>query len=162
MGPSYAENYHTFCPLAPKSVLETTDINQVAIQEPFLLTSILTIASKDNPRFRDMHQLCWQSMKQHMLDIVLAVPYTLNVGSVEGLILLSEWVPYQLPAAYRNPRLNHKNLSSVEDNMAWSFIGQAVRNAYLLRLDNTSFRESNPGGSRIQDDRERLAWICKF
>lgn len=101
-------------------------------------------------------------MKQHMLDIVLAVPSTLNVGSVEGLILLSEWVPYQLPTAFWSSRLNNENLSSVEDNMAWSFIGQAVRNSYLLRLDTTSFRESNPQGSQMLDDRKRLAWICNL
>lgn len=101
-------------------------------------------------------------MKQHMLDIVLAVPSTLNVGSVEGLILLSEWVPYQLPTTCWNSRLNHGNLSSVEDNMAWSFIGQAVRNSYLLRLDNTSFRESNPQESQILNYRKRLAWICEI
>lgn len=101
-------------------------------------------------------------MKRHMLDIVLAVPSTLNVGSVEGLILLSEWVPYQLPAASWNSRLFHENLSSIEDNMAWSFIGQAVRNAYLLRLDNASFRETSSRESQELDDRKRLAWICKF
>ena len=126
------------------------------------MTSILTIASKDDPRFYAKHQLCWQSMKQHMLDIVLAVPSTLNVGSVEGLLLLSEWFPYQLPTACWSSRLNHENLSSVEDNMAWSFIGQAVRNSYLLRLDNTSFRESNPQGPEMLDDRKRLAWICNL
>lgn len=125
------------------------------------MTAILTIASKDDPKFQDMHHLCWQSMKQHMMDIVLAVPSTLNVGSIEGLLLLSEWVPYQLPAACWNSRLRNENLSSAEDNMAWSFIGQAVRNSYLLRLDHASFRDSNPNGSQELADRKRLAWICK-
>lgn len=96
-----------------------------------------------------------------MLDVLLAAPSTLNVGSVEGLILLSEWVPYELPETAGNQNSNHRNLSAVEDNMAWSLVGQAVRHAYLLGLDSASFREKVPGDSQEIENRKRLAWICK-
>jgi hypothetical protein len=45
--------------------------------------------------------------------------------------------------------------------MGWSLIGQAIRLAYLLRLDKVSFREVPPGISQELAHRHRLAWICK-
>lgn len=159
-GFSYAENYHPFCPLAPKAILKTNDIGKIAVEEPFLLTTIFTISSKDSPGYQEIHQRCWQSLKRHMLDVLLAAPSTLNVSSVEALILLSEWVPYQMPETDLDSKLYHRNLSTVEDNMAWSLIGQAVRHSYLLHLDKASFREKVPGESQKLEERKRLAWIC--
>ncbi|RDL38136.1 uncharacterized protein BP5553_05569 [Venustampulla echinocandica] len=158
----YAENYHPFCPLASKGILEAKDVGQISISEPFLLTAILTIASKDEPTLRDIHQRCWQSMKRLMLDVLLAVPSTLNVGSVEGLLLLAEWVPYELPETCWNTKLDHRNLSAVEDNTAWSLVGQAVRHSYLLGLDTTSFRGTVSSDSQEIENRKRLAWIFVY
>lgn len=132
------------------------------MDEPFQLTVILTIASKDEPAYRDIHQHCWNSLKRHLLDILLVAPSTVHVGSVEGLLLLAEWVPYLQLQTPSYPKLFPGNLSAVEDNMAWSLIGQAVRHSYLLRLDKASFRETAVGESQELEDRKRLAWICKF
>ena len=124
---SYAHNYHPLCPLVPKHVLEPEDIWAIARREPFLLTAILTIATKDDPNVEQTHQYCWDSLRKHMLDILMAVPSTLNVGSVEGLLLLAEWVLYPLSSttipAHTMP---NQNISVVEDNMAWSLTGQAI------------------------------------
>ncbi len=96
-----------------------------------------------------------------MLDICLAVPSTLNVFSVQGLLLLAEWVPYTHGPA-SDMSLATQNLTSVEDNMAWSIIGQAIRLAYLLRLDRYSFRsESTPRKQDPLESRKALTWICK-
>ena len=157
---SYAANYHTFCPLAPKRLLATTDPRKAAVDEPFLLTVLLTIASKDEPAYKDIHQHCWKYLKRHLLDILLATPSTLRVGSVEGLLLLSEWVPYMQLETCSYPNMFPRNLSAVEDNMAWSLIGQAVRHSYLLRLDKASFRETAVGESQELENRNLLAWIC--
>lgn len=159
---SYAANYHTFCPLAPKRLLATTDPRKAAVDEPFLLTVLLTIASKDEPAYKDIHQHCWKYLKRHLLDILLATPSTLRVGSVEGLLLLSEWVPYMQLDTCSYPNMFPRNLSAVEDNMAWSLIGQAVRHSYLLRLDKASFRETALGESQELENRNLLAWICAF
>lgn len=97
-----------------------------------------------------------------MLNLLLADPSTLQVGSVEGLLLLAEWVPYGIHEVDSSAGIEHRNLSTFEDNMAWSLIGQAVRHAYLLRLDLASFREKVPGESQELEDRKRLAWMCKF
>jgi hypothetical protein len=101
-------------------------------------------------------------MKRHLLDILLATPSTLNVATVEGLLLLAEWIPYSEVETSSNPRVLSGNLSAVEDNMAWSLIGQAVRHAYLLRLDKASFREKVDGEPYELENRKRLAWICSF
>ncbi|KAF9894978.1 hypothetical protein FE257_004602 [Aspergillus nanangensis] len=160
----YAANYHTFCPLAPKRLLlPTTDPRQAAVDEPFLLTVLLTIASKDEPAYKQIHQHCWTHLKRHLLDILLATPSTLHVGSVEGLLLLAEWVPYMQLETGSYPNLFSGNLSAVEDNMAWSLIGQAVRHSYLLRLDKASFRETTAlGESQELENRKLLAWIFVY
>ncbi|OQD89983.1 hypothetical protein PENANT_c002G09137 [Penicillium antarcticum] len=158
----YATNYHPFCPLTPRRLLVTPDVHKTAIDEPFLLTVILTIASKDDTAYREIHQHCWQHIKRYLLDILLATPSTLNVATVEGLLLLAEWIPYSDVGISSNPRLLSGNLSAVEDNMAWSLIGQAVRHAYLLRLDKASFREKVDGEPYELENRKRLAWIFVY
>ncbi|KFX92295.1 hypothetical protein O988_07336 [Pseudogymnoascus sp. VKM F-3808] len=142
----YARNYHPFAPLASKKVLDPFNISTTAIEEPLLLVAILTISSKDDNQFLNVYQQCWCYLKRQMLDLVLAVPSTLQVGR-DGV---------------GSSGLHHRNLSTSEDNMAWSLIGQAVRHAYLLRLDLVSFREKVPGESRELEDRKRLAWIFVY
>jgi hypothetical protein len=142
-------------------VLDPFNISTTAIEEPLLLVAILTISSKDDNQFLNVYQQCWCYLKRQMLDLVLAVPSTLQVGSVEGLLLLSDWLTCSRDGV-GSYGLHHRNLSTSEDNMAWSLIGQAVRHAYLLRLDLVSFREKVPGESRELEDRKRLAWICRF
>lgn len=160
---SYAINYHTFCPLVPKRLLGAKDVRKLAVDEPFLLVVILTIASKDEAVYQDTHRHCCQYLKQHLLDILIAAPSTLNVGSVEGLLLLAEWVPHlQMDTSSCYPRPFQGNVSAVEDNMAWSLIGQAVRHSYLLRLDRASFREASIGEPQELENRKRLAWICNI
>ncbi|CRL22014.1 Fungal transcriptional regulatory protein, N-terminal [Penicillium camemberti] len=158
----YASSYHTFCPLAPRKVLATIDPRKTAVEEPFLLTVILTIASKDEIAYREVHQHCWNYLKRHLLDVLLATPSTLRVGSVEGLLLLAEWVPYMQLQTGSYPNMFSMNLSAVEDNMAWSLIGQAVRHSYLLRLDKASFRETAIGETQELANRKLLAWIFVY
>ncbi|CAG7934987.1 unnamed protein product [Penicillium nalgiovense] len=158
----YAANYHPFCPLTPNRLLVMTDPRKAAVDEPFLLTVLLTIASKHEPTYKDIHQHCWKYLKRHLLDILLATPSTLRVGSVEGLLLLAEWVPYMQLETCSYPNMFPRNLSAVEDNMAWSLIGQAVRHSYLLRLDKASFRETALGESQELENRKLLAWIFVY
>jgi hypothetical protein len=143
-------------------VLETPDPRKTAVEEPFLLTVILTVASKDEFEYRQIHQHCWNYLKRHLLDILLATPSTLRVGSVEGLLLLAEWVPYQQLETSSYPNMFPMKLSTVEDNMAWSLIGQAIRHSYLLRLDKASFRETAIREAQELENRKLLAWICKL
>lgn len=132
----------------------------MASKEPFLLTAILTIASKDDPNLDDVHQKCWEYMKHLLLDVLLGHPSTQQVGSVEGLLLLSDWVPYIQFDKPTNTGISRGRIAVTEDSTAWSLVGQAVRQAYLLKLDRTSFREEILGESKEQVDRKRLVWTC--
>lgn len=90
-------------------------------------------------------------MQELLLDVLLARPHTHRVGLVEGLLLLSDW----LPSARSNASLTSKYLHA-EDATAWSLIGQAVRHAYLLRLDRASFRDISGNKRKEVTDRNRL------
>lgn len=97
-------------------------------------------------------------MRRQLLDVLLALPHTHRIGYVEGLLLLSDWVPYiQLE---RSNAFKSIKIDVTEDNTAWSLVGQAVRHAYLLRLDRATFKEEMFGESQDQVDRKVLVWAC--
>jgi hypothetical protein len=158
---SYMVNYHPFVPIAPKFIRSPLNIDEIAVKEPFLLTAILTIASKDDPDWEEIHSRCWEYMKELLLDVLLGHPSTQQIGSVEGLLLLSDWVPYIQFDRSTGPGISRGKISVTEDSTAWSLVGQAVRQGYLLKLDRTSFREESSGDSKEQVDRKRLVWTCQ-
>ena len=137
-----------------------SNIDAVAAEEPFLLTAILAIVSKHEASWLLVHRHCWEYMKQLLLDVLLALPWTHRVGSVEGLLLLADWLPDCAFDTQPTPGSSGGNF--VEDNTAWSLLGQAVRHAYLLRLDRTSFRDNLSDESGEQLERKRIAWTCKI
>ena len=138
-------------------------MKQTAETESFLLTTILTIASKDDPCQEVVHRNCWQYMKKLLLGVLLGLPSAQRIGSVEGLLLLSEWVPHtQLEEEPSSTITRRKTLGSTEDSAAWSLVGQAVRQAYLLRLDRTSFRREISKEPKEITDRKRLVWTCEL
>ncbi len=99
-------------------------------------------------------------MKQLLLDVLLGHPSTQQIGSVEGLLLLSEWVPDIQFDRLQRTGLPRGKIGASEDSTAWSLVGQAVRQAYLLKLDRMSFREEFSGELKDEVDRMRLVWSC--
>ena len=137
----------------------SSNIAKTAVEEPFLLTAILTIASKHECSWMQVHYHCWDYMKELLLEVLLALPWTHRVGSVEGLLLLADWLP---DSAFDTQTTSGSSSGSfVEDGTAWSLVGQAVRHAYLLRLDRNSFRDNFVDESEEQVERKRIAWTCK-
>lgn len=117
--------------------------------ESFLLTAILVVATRERPDLVSVHKSVWKHMRHLILDVVLGMSNIRNVGCVEGLLLLGEWTP-----------LKECDTDDGGEGSAWSIIGLAVRLAYLLRLDESSFK-----GDKEADDalhRRRLAWTCKL
>jgi hypothetical protein len=131
------------------------------VNERFLLTAVLTIASKDDPCLQAIHRKCWEFMKELLLEVLLGLSSVQQIGSVEGLLLLSEWVPYVQLEESPFQGTRQRIFGGIEDSAAWSFVGQAVRQAYLLRLDRTSFRREDSKEPKNQLDRKRLAWTCE-
>lgn len=126
----------------------------------FLLTVILSIASRDTSSHLETHKTCWKHVQRLLLDILLARPWTQSPQTVEGLLLLSEWLPHI--------EVDHEAFSSEEqdslfdeDRTAWSLIGLAVRHGYMLHLDQGAFRNGQATKMTEQMERNRLVWTCE-
>ncbi|VUC29278.1 unnamed protein product [Clonostachys rosea] len=144
----YAENYHQFLPICPASTLRTENILHTIQHEPFLLTAILVVASQSQPDFATVHESIWKHMKLLIMDVVLGAAAGRSVGSVEGLLLLGEWTMQD-------------QTTDGGEGAAWSVLGLAVRTAYLLRLEDSSFK--TPGEENDASLlRNRLAWTFTY
>ncbi|XEV04878.1 hypothetical protein FSHL1_010165 [Fusarium sambucinum] len=154
----YAQNYHPYCPIVPEYFLGSSALEKVQKPDYFLLTIILTIASRDSPNHVLVHRYCWDHTQHLLLQVLLAHPWSQTPRTVEGLILLSEWLPHI--QANRSTEAN-KSLSC-EDRTAWSLVGLAVRLGYLLRLDTAAFRNFVDDESKEQEERKRLVWIFVY
>ncbi|CAG9992937.1 unnamed protein product [Clonostachys byssicola] len=153
----YAERYHPFMPIVPEHVLSPQKIQKTAAEEPFLLTSILTVSTKDRKGFEMLQRGLCSYIYKGIIDIVMGISTAPSVGSVEGLLLLAEWVPHADIGAS-----SFKLPASGEDSAAWSLVGLAVRQAYLLHLDNYAFRTEIKDEPQALSDRKRLAWTFTY
>ncbi|KAK5163189.1 hypothetical protein LTR04_002691 [Oleoguttula sp. CCFEE 6159] len=148
----YETCYHTFFPLANQAIFDTRNLPMIAKTEPHLLAAILTVASKDDAAWWQVHEAC----SLHMQQLVSALVYSGSGGveAVEALLILGEWVPrrYQSTATIGRGE---------EDHAAWMHVGTALRLGYLLGLDRTAFRsESDAYSSELS--RKRLAWAACY
>jgi hypothetical protein len=91
-----------------------------------------------------------------ILSVVLGTSGTRHVETVEGLLLLAEWVPHITTHLSSKAQSSDEN----EDTAAWTLVGLAVRQGYLLHLDKYSFRKEANGEKKAISDRKRLAWTC--
>ncbi|KAJ4299372.1 hypothetical protein N0V90_004617 [Kalmusia sp. IMI 367209] len=126
--------------------------------EPFVLTAVLLIATKDRPEYAIIHACLWEAMEKMLLQIVLGAKEVRTVGCVEGLLVLAEWVPHADTSLSNVSPKGNGGLAGTEDTAAWTLVGLAVRQAYLLHLDKYAFR-----GDTVEDEnavlhRKRLAW----
>ncbi|KAK9239690.1 transcription factor [Lipomyces kononenkoae] len=146
----YAQNFHSYFPLVPRKYFEQNALDAFASNSKHLLTAVLTIASKDLVDKPETHKHCSVYMRELVSDI--AAGAECGVEAVEALLLLAEWEPQGLQA--RVERVGRGE----EDRAAWMKIGLAIRVAYFLGLDRTSFRGNSAEDSEMEAHR-RLAWI---
>jgi hypothetical protein len=124
----------------------------------FLLTAILAVASRDMPGHVLVHRYCWDHAQRLLLEVLLAHSWAQTPRTVQAILLLAEWIPYQIK---QDGTESPKSLLS-EDRSAWSLIGLAVRQGYLLRLDRAAFPSGSSVGreaSEIEEEK-RLIWTC--
>ncbi|KAL4920402.1 hypothetical protein BDW62DRAFT_199113 [Aspergillus aurantiobrunneus] len=155
----YSRYYHPYCPIVPSYMLLSSNVQKLQKTDYFLLTAILTIASRDGPRHALTHRYCWDHAQRLLIDVLLAHPWTQTPRTVEGLLLLAEWLPHiQIQdTASEVP----KNLLS-EDRTAWSLVGLAIRHGYLQHLDQGAFRSSSSNVSKERAEQDRLVWAYIF
>lgn len=162
MGPLielYATKYHPFMPIAPASALSVKNLRATILAEPFLLTAILTVATKDKDDLHTLHQKLWIHMQNLIVEVTLGSDRVRVVGSVEGILLLSEWI--ERPGNRHNSPGQAIKVDT-EDCAAWALIGAAVRQGYLLRLDQYSFRDANRKEQHMAGGRKLLAWTFTY
>ncbi|KAH7125555.1 hypothetical protein B0J11DRAFT_411247, partial [Dendryphion nanum] len=158
----YHDTYHAFLPVVPRHVLSTRNIDTTAAEEPFVLTAVLLIATKDRSEYTVVHEKLWISMQKMLLEIILGSVEARTVGCVEGLLVLAEWVPHANPSHMNVSEKGNGGLAGTEDTAAWTLIGLAVRQAYLLHLDKYAFRGEAADDSNAVLHRKRLAWTFTF
>ncbi|KAB8278127.1 hypothetical protein BDV30DRAFT_223099 [Aspergillus minisclerotigenes] len=166
-----------------KTSMYQVDINQMSAREESnaqggsvthparksstLLTTVLTIATKDRGGLEGLHARISQYMEKLLLRVVLGAASVRHVGSVEGLLLLAEWVPHisteecARDAAAGNGPPQQVQVTE-EDSVSWNLIGLAVRQAYLLHLERYSFRGESKDEDKLDYHRNRLAWIFTY
>ncbi|CAH0045272.1 unnamed protein product [Clonostachys solani] len=156
----YARNYHPYCPIVPPYMLGPQAMTKIRRSDYFLLTVILAVASRDMPGHVLVHRYCWDHAQRLLLEVLLAHPWAQTPRTVQAILLLAEWIPYQIK---QDGTENPKSLLS-EDRSAWSLIGLAVRQGYLLRLDRAAFPSAESSGaceaSEIEEEK-RLIWTYR-
>ncbi|CAL3971231.1 unnamed protein product [Diplocarpon coronariae] len=146
---SYEQFHHPFFPIIPRETFDTQRMQWLSRYEPHLFSAILTVASKDDER---IHQVCYDHMQQLISNILAGADA--NVEAVEALLLLSQWVSHRPQVASTVGR-------GEEDRVAWMYIGTALRLAYFLEIDRTSFNCDTQEDSVIFD-RKRLVWAACY
>ncbi|KAF7586966.1 hypothetical protein BBP40_007965 [Aspergillus hancockii] len=155
----YVRYYHPYCPIVPAYLLRCSNLGKIQKSDYFLLTAILTIASRDDPCHALTHRYYWDHAQRLLVDMLLAHPWTQTPRTVEGLLLLAEWLLYiQIQEKTSEAP---KNLFS-EDRTAWSLVDLAVRHGYLQRLDQAAFPNNNSSDSKERADQNRLVWAYIF
>ncbi|KAK0388201.1 hypothetical protein NLU13_4446 [Sarocladium strictum] len=155
----FEQKYHPYCPIAPRHVLGRAGVERIGDTDFFLLTVMLTIATRDQPKYSMLHRHCWEHTQRLLLDVLLSHPWTQTPTTVQALLLLSEWLPH---IQMRHSTSAESGNSFSEDRTAWSIIGQAVRHAYMLRLDRAAFRDNASTQATEEADIKRLIWAYVY
>ncbi|KAF2011199.1 hypothetical protein BU24DRAFT_399475 [Aaosphaeria arxii CBS 175.79] len=151
----YSSIYHPYCPIVPHWFLDRRKDERIQESEHFLLSSLLTIASRDSPRFVLVHHSCWNYVQRLLLDVFLSRSSTSTPRTVEGLLILAEWLPHIEVACLT--RVASGELFG-EDRLAWSLIGLAIRQAYMIGLDRGAFRDNSQLAHGKLNVQKRLVW----
>lgn len=139
-------------------MLGQSGIDKIRTSDFFLLTVILTIASRDSSTHSLIHRYCWDYTQKLLLEVLLGYPWTLKSRTVESLLLLSEWLPHiELTQSVSN----ESKAMFIEDRTSWSLVGLAVRQAYLMRLDQGAFPNVFTQETKEQAEHKRLLWTCE-
>ncbi|KAJ4349337.1 uncharacterized protein N0V89_007951 [Didymosphaeria variabile] len=109
-----------------------------------------------------MHAVLWEAMEKMLLGIILGAREVRTVGCVEGLLILAEWVPHADASLSNISHKGNGGLAGTEDTAAWTLVGLAVRQAYLLHLDKYAFRGDASEVENANLHRKRLAWTFTY
>ncbi|KAJ5331568.1 hypothetical protein N7476_001351 [Penicillium atrosanguineum] len=144
----YAENFHPYLPLVPRRYFERTALDDFANNEKYLLTAVLTIASKDLVDRPEIHEYCSKYM--HELISGIAAGADCDVEAVESLLLLAEWEPQGL-----RPRIERR--TELRGCMLDSHCARVISSDWIEHPS-----EGDPYGDQETESRRRLAWASCY
>jgi hypothetical protein len=150
--PRFEKNYHPYMPIAPRKSFDPNSLHAMAIEEPHLLTALITVAARDLPQGEHVLEACSKYM--HELVAELSSGKKCDVEAVEALLLLAEWEPQDSLSDAKKVGCGE------EDRAAWMHVGLALRIGYYLGLDRTSIRHDDEEKA-AHFNRRRLAWAGK-
>ncbi|UPL03793.1 hypothetical protein LCI18_014727 [Fusarium solani-melongenae] len=122
------------------------------LTEPYLVTAILTVATKDDPAWSRAHEACARHMESQISKLIYTGSTT--VGAVEALLILAEWAP-------QPPEKNLTIGCGKEDQGSWMLVGVAIRLAYLQNLEQTGLVQRVEAASEHLS-RQRMAWAACY
>ncbi|GAO20103.1 hypothetical protein UVI_02008140 [Ustilaginoidea virens] len=148
----YHDKFHPFFPVAHGKIFKEGSISEWAEKEPHLLTAILTVASKDDPAWSHVYEACSRHIESFMSNLIYAG--SSSIGSVEALLILSEWAP-------QRPQENSAIGCGQEDHGAWMIVGLAIRLGYLQRLEQAALL---PDEGKLSEEmsRKRVVWAACY
>jgi hypothetical protein len=114
----YETKYHPYFPLANPVAFDLQNLPTIAAKEPHQLAAILTVASKDEREWWQVHEACSMHMQELIAELVYSGEGT--VEAVEAMLILAEWVP-------RRPHSTPTVGRGEEDAAAWMYVGTAIR-----------------------------------
>ncbi|KAF4439255.1 hypothetical protein F53441_12636 [Fusarium austroafricanum] len=148
----YHGNFHIFFPIAYSAIFDSNCILELVEHEPYLITAILTVATKDDLSWARAHNACARHMETQISKLIYTGSTT--VGAVEALLILAEWAPQPL----------EENLMigcGKEDQGSWMLVGVAIRLAYLQNLEQTGLVQ-RVEGAPDNLSRKRIAWAACY
>ncbi|KAF4343312.1 transcriptional activator ARO80 [Fusarium beomiforme] len=138
--------------LIEHAVFDSSRLLELIEHEPYLITAILTVATKDDPSWSRAHNACARHMETQISKLIYTGSTT--VGAVEALLILAEWAPQPL----------EENLMigcGKEDQGSWMLVGVAIRLAYLQNLEQTGLVQ-RVEGAPDNLSRKRIAWAACY
>ncbi|KAF5691668.1 3-oxoacyl-reductase [Fusarium denticulatum] len=138
--------------LIEHAAFDSSRILELIEHEPYLITAILTVATKDDPSWSRAHNACARHMETQISKLIYTGSTT--VGAVEALLILAEWAPQPL----------EENLMigcGKEDQGSWMLVGVAIRLAYLQNLEQTGLVQ-RVEGAPDHLSRKRIAWAACY
>ncbi|KAJ3547646.1 hypothetical protein NM208_g1414 [Fusarium decemcellulare] len=148
----YRDNFHIFFPIAHSAIFDCSCVSESMETEPYLVTAILTVATKDDLAWSRAHDACARHMEHQISKLIYTGSTT--VGAVEALLILAEWAP----------RPAEENLMigcGKEDQGSWMLVGVAIRLAYLQNLEQTGLTQRVEGAAEHLS-RKRIAWAACY
>ncbi|OCF41353.1 specific RNA polymerase II transcription factor [Kwoniella heveanensis CBS 569] len=165
---TFFRDHHPSLPVFQTARIPRTreQLIDLAYDDPFLLTCIITVASRHplEARYRDVHEKTWAILRQTMADYSFhGLPS--SIGFVEGVLLLAEHLPREKRSMTKEtsfsllvaPGGEATGEHGTENRRSWSLIGLAIRAAYLIGLDQIAL-EINEGQRDPEVERARSAW----